>query len=261
MPKRSAVQLREVVPMGSQEQVAVWERLDDVIMGGNSSSQVEYAPEEGPTVSRWKGDLVLEVWHSLSLSPLLTPGHTRLATALHAAATTSLACDWPLLFTPWQFSQLCSPAPWPLQPLTPPAPSATPKPHPTIPAPGPCRFLHPPCTQGGGFCGTRTKALDACDLSGYDGIALRVKGDGQIFKLNIKTLDQLGSPESTYQTTFDTVAGQWSEVLLPWDNFVSVKRAQSDPKVERNAIIGDDAEARKRDIPIVQLNPGGTLNH
>eukprot|EP00955_Chlamydomonas_euryale_P118473 366546-Chlamydomonas_euryale.AAC.6 len=31
--------------------------------------------------------------------------------------------------------------------------------------------------------------------------------------------------------------------------------------VERNAIIGDDEEARKADIPIVQLNPGGTLNY
>lgn len=31
--------------------------------------------------------------------------------------------------------------------------------------------------------------------------------------------------------------------------------------VERNARIGDDAEARKADIPIVQLNPGGVLNH
>lgn len=30
--------------------------------------------------------------------------------------------------------------------------------------------------------------------------------------------------------------------------------------VERNAIIGDDAEARARDIPIVQLNPSGVLN-
>jgi hypothetical protein len=28
--------------------------------------------------------------------------------------------------------------------------------------------------------------------------------------------------------------------------------------VERNAKVGDDEEARKRDIPIVQLNPGGT---
>ena len=34
----------------------------------------------------------------------------------------------------------------------------------------------------------------------------------------------------------------------------------SSAAVERNAIIGDDVEARKRDIPIVQLNPGSTLN-
>ena len=34
----------------------------------------------------------------------------------------------------------------------------------------------------------------------------------------------------------------------------------SSAAVERNAIIGDDAESRKRDIPIVQLNPGSTLN-
>ena len=31
--------------------------------------------------------------------------------------------------------------------------------------------------------------------------------------------------------------------------------------VERNANIGDDEVARKKDIPIVQLNPGGVLNH
>jgi hypothetical protein len=42
-------------------------------------------------------------------------------------------------------------------------------------------------TQGGGFCGARTKALDL-DLSAYDGLQLRVKGDGQIFKFNIKTV-------------------------------------------------------------------------
>lgn len=28
-------------------------------------------------------------------------------------------------------------------------------------------------------------------------------------------------------------------------------------QVERNAVIGDDEVARKKDIPIVQLNPGG----
>ena len=35
----------------------------------------------------------------------------------------------------------------------------------------------------------------------------------------------------------------------------------SSAAVERNAVIGDDAAKRKQDIPIVQLNPGGTLNH
>lgn len=35
----------------------------------------------------------------------------------------------------------------------------------------------------------------------------------------------------------------------------------SSSAVERNALIGDDAEARKQDIPIVQLNPGGILNY
>ncbi|GFR43419.1 hypothetical protein Agub_g4500 [Astrephomene gubernaculifera] len=173
--------------------------------------------------------------------------------------------------------------------------------------------------EGGGFCGARTKPL-GLDLSAFDGIHLRVKGDGQTFKLNIKTVDQEDVPESTYQTTFDTVAGQWADVFLPWHNFVAVKRAMSDPEgppldpsrisklglvlsrfefnkapnpdyrpgafelllqggiyayndvrpqlvmissagVERNAIIGDDEVRRAADIPIVQLNPGGTLNH
>lgn len=44
-------------------------------------------------------------------------------------------------------------------------------------------------TQGGGFCGTRTKPLNL-DLSAYDGLQMRVKGDGQIFKFNIKTVSK-----------------------------------------------------------------------
>lgn len=47
--------------------------------------------------------------------------------------------------------------------------------------------LSPFCVQGGGFCGSRTKKLDL-DLAAYDGLQLRVKGDGQIFKFNIKTV-------------------------------------------------------------------------
>lgn len=45
------------------------------------------------------------------------------------------------------------------------------------------------------------------DLSAYDGIALQVEGDGQTYKLNLKTADQENVPEDTFQATFDTVAG------------------------------------------------------
>ncbi|KAA6425478.1 MAG: hypothetical protein FRX49_04376 [Trebouxia sp. A1-2] len=174
-------------------------------------------------------------------------------------------------------------------------------------------------TDGGGFCGARTKMLDL-NLQRFDGISLRVKGDGQTYKFNLKTADQMNVPESTYQAQYDTIDGEWVTVYMPWHEFVPVTRAQYDSKakpldpaqvkqiglvlsrfhynslpnqrfkpgnfelqiadgiagfkherpcilmvssaaVERNAIIGDDLEARKKDIPIVQLNPGGTLNH
>ncbi|KAG2502015.1 hypothetical protein HYH03_000510 [Edaphochlamys debaryana] len=233
LPNKQQLSSKLVVPMRTAEEIAVWQKLDDVIMGGNSDSGMEPLPEgAGVQGAAWKGNLIIE---------------------------------------------------------------------------------------GGGFCGSRTAKLDL-DLGAYDGVHMRVKGDGQTFKMNIKTIDQEDVPESTYQTTFDTVAGQWADVFLPWHNFVAVKRAQSDPAgepldasrisklglvlsrfefnkapnpdykpgafelqiqgginaytaprpqlvmvssagVERNAIIGDDEVARATDIPIVQLNPGGTLNH
>ncbi|MEW5303776.1 MAG: hypothetical protein WDW36_006435 [Sanguina aurantia] len=235
--KRQARTTRWILPMATAEDLTQWDKLDDVIMGGFSSSELVPLPADVATTggvggAAWKGMLVLE---------------------------------------------------------------------------------------GGGFCGTRTKKLDL-NLADADGLYLRVKGDGQTFKVNIKTVEQESQPESTYQTTFDTVAGSWSDVYLPWHNFVPVKRNQSDPEgaplspsaiskfglvlsrfefnkmpnpkhlpgafelqvegglgvfstprpqilqissagVERNAIIGDDLELRKLDIPIIQLNPGGTLNH
>ena len=45
------------------------------------------------------------------------------------------------------------------------------------------------------------------DLNRFDGMSLKVLGDGQTFKVNLKTADQDNFPESTYQTTFDTTEG------------------------------------------------------
>lgn len=223
-------EIKDVLPFRTAEDLATWQRLDDVIMGGQSDSALELSADgSGAT---WKGRLVVE---------------------------------------------------------------------------------------GGGFCGARTLPLQM-DLSAFDGVALRVRSDGRTLKLNIKT-DTFSEPEDTYQATFETAeGGDWTNVFIPWHEFVPVKRARSVPNgppldaskirqfglvysrfafngfpndaytpgpfeiqfeggiraykaprpqlilvssagVERNARIGDDLEARKKDIPIVQLNPGGVLNH
>ena len=174
--------------------------------------------------------------------------------------------------------------------------------------------------EGGGFCGARSYEKGVMDLSAYDGISLRVRGNGETLKLNLKT-DDLNEPEDTYQATFDVPeSGEWGDVFIPWHEFVPVKRARSVPDgpplnpstikqfglvysrfsfngfsnpnhkfgdfqidfsrgikafknpkpqivlissagVERNALVGNDEEKRKAEIPIVQLNPGGILNH
>lgn len=54
--------------------------------------------------------------------------------------------------------------------------------------------------DGGGFCGARTKRL-RLNLADFDGVALRVRGDGQTFKLNLKTKDQEELPECTFQVS------------------------------------------------------------
>jgi hypothetical protein len=48
-----------VLPMASPQDLGAWERLDDVIMGGASSSGLEAAADGSGAV--WKGDLIVEV--------------------------------------------------------------------------------------------------------------------------------------------------------------------------------------------------------
>lgn len=69
-------------------------------------------------------------------------------------------------------------------------------------------------------------------LQRFDGIALRVKGDGQTYKFNLKTADQMNVPESTYQAQYDTVKDEWVTVYMPWHEFVPVTRAQYDAKAK-----------------------------
>ena len=79
--------------------------------------------------------------------------------------------------------------------------------------------------NSGGFASVRTKNFSPLlDLSGYQGVKLRVKGDGQRYKIFIRT-------ESTwdgvgYSYSFDTVANNWLDIQIPFTDLVPVFRAK-----------------------------------
>lgn len=76
--------------------------------------------------------------------------------------------------------------------------------------------------NNGGFASVRSRFLrPADDLSAYDAIRLRVKGDGKTYIFSLQTYDQ---PRLNYWQRFDTVAGEWTEVTLPLRDFAPVFR-------------------------------------
>lgn len=80
--------------------------------------------------------------------------------------------------------------------------------------------------NGGGFASVRSKNFSPLeDLSAYEGLELRVRGDGRRYKLIVRSTeawDALG-----YTASFDTRAGQWQSVRLPFRDFVPVFRART----------------------------------
>jgi uncharacterized protein YbjT (DUF2867 family) len=79
--------------------------------------------------------------------------------------------------------------------------------------------------NSGGFASVRTKNFSPLlDFSGYQGVKLRVKGDGQRYKIFIRT-------ESTwdgvgYSYSFDTVTNNWLDIQIPFTDLVPVFRAK-----------------------------------
>ena len=72
---------------------------------------------------------------------------------------------------------------------------------------------------GFGWASARTKdASPAFNLTPFDGITLRVRGDGQRYKLALRCETGLMAP--TWEAAFDTVWGEWTTVRLPFSAFV-----------------------------------------
>jgi Complex I intermediate-associated protein 30 (CIA30) len=80
--------------------------------------------------------------------------------------------------------------------------------------------------NSGGFASVRTRNFEpSFNLSNYRGIELRVKGDGQRYKLFLRTetrWDGVG-----YAYSFDTIADEWITIQVPFQDLVPIFRAKT----------------------------------
>ncbi|MFK8184133.1 MAG: CIA30 family protein [Phormidesmis sp.] len=82
--------------------------------------------------------------------------------------------------------------------------------------------------NSGGFSSVRTKNFEPpFDFLGWAGIRLRVKGDGQRYKFILRNSGGWDSPAYIY--SFDTVADEWQDVYVPFEEMVATFRAKSVP--------------------------------
>jgi uncharacterized protein YbjT (DUF2867 family) len=80
--------------------------------------------------------------------------------------------------------------------------------------------------NSGGFASVRTRNFDpSLNLTNYQGIELRVKGDGQRYKFFVRTESKWDGVGYAY--SFDTIANQWLTIQIPFSDLVPIFRAKT----------------------------------
>jgi len=82
--------------------------------------------------------------------------------------------------------------------------------------------------NNGGFSSLRTGDI-RMDLSGADGIVLRVKGDGRTYQLRFSTDAEYRGREMSFQAGFPTTKDEWTEVKVPFASFLGTWRGTELP--------------------------------
>ena len=77
--------------------------------------------------------------------------------------------------------------------------------------------------NNGGFTSVRTLP-QFYDLDGYDGILLRVKGDGKTYQFRLRTDDRFYG--ISYRYKFKTQTDDWVIVMVPFDACIPVFRGR-----------------------------------
>ncbi|WP_414755770.1 CIA30 family protein [Anabaena sp. CCY 9910] len=109
--------------------------------------------------------------------------------------------------------------------------------------------------NSGGFASVRTRNFEPpFNLSGYEGVELRVKGDGQRYKIFLRTetkWDGLG-----YSYSFDTVENTWINIRVPFAELVPVFRA----KIVQDAPPIDSSKVSSFQLMLSKFEYDGALN-
>jgi len=78
--------------------------------------------------------------------------------------------------------------------------------------------------NNGGFASVRA-AIAPQDLSAFEGIEIRVRGDGRTYQLRLRTNDSFDGV--AYRAFFDTRDGEWLTLVLPFADFLPTFRGRT----------------------------------
>ena len=91
--------------------------------------------------------------------------------------------------------------------------------------------------NNGGFASVQSVS-SFYNLQGFDGIAIRVKGDGKRYKLSLKNSAYMGSPR--YQAVFNTEKGAWTTIRLPFRSLIPTMHGrilENEPPIDISKIL------------------------
>lgn len=80
--------------------------------------------------------------------------------------------------------------------------------------------------NNGGFSSLRTETVER-DLSGAEGVRLRVRGDGRSYQVRLTTDAEFRGREMSFMAEFPTEKGKWTEVDVPFDRFIGTWRGMT----------------------------------
>jgi NADH dehydrogenase [ubiquinone] 1 alpha subcomplex assembly factor 1 len=90
--------------------------------------------------------------------------------------------------------------------------------------------------NNGGFASVRSNSVIQ-DLTGFNAVRLRVRGDGKRYQFRIRSSQSFDG--ASYQMTFETEKGIWKEVELSFSDFVAAFRGRvlpDEPPIDASRI-------------------------